>query len=91
MTQKDPRYRTKRWRQLRDQVIRRDGRRCAITGCITDMTAKGMTHVDHINEAQDGGDFWDPDNCQVLCKHHHDSKTAAVRATIPRQPISPNA
>ncbi len=92
---KDPRYRTQRWRNLTTQVIRRDGRVCSVSGCRSDMTAKGMTFVDHIIEVEDGGPFWDPSNLQILCKPHHDEKSATVRATrktgANSQPSSPNA
>lgn len=86
----DHRYRTKRWRQLRAQVIRTHGRICAIPGCQNDMTRPNWTHVDHIVEAKDGGDFWDPHNLQVLCKPHHTAKTIHARATR-GAPLSPNA
>lgn len=31
--------------------------------------------VDHIVEVKDGGDFWDMNNLQSLCKTHHNTKT----------------
>ena len=49
-----------------------------------------MTHVDHIIEVRDGGDFWNPLNLCVLCKPHHDAKTMAVLADR-TEPVSPNA
>jgi 5-methylcytosine-specific restriction endonuclease McrA len=87
----DPRYRTARWRRLREHVIRRDGRTCSIPGCQTTMTAKRMTHVDHRVEVSDGGSFWDLNNLHILCKPHHDAKTLTVAADRNHQPCSPNA
>ena len=87
----DPRYRTARWRKARDYAIRRDGRRCVISGCRVDMRAKGMTQVDHIIEEQDGGNFWDPTNHQVICFPHHRAKTAEAQAARAAVPVSPNA
>jgi len=34
------------------------------------------TVVDHIKPVSKGGDFWDPDNHQPMCKPCHDQKTA---------------
>jgi 5-methylcytosine-specific restriction enzyme A len=85
----DPRYHTKRWQQLRVQVIRRDGKRCAYPYCTSDMDLPFMIHVDHIVEVDDGGPFWDPANLQTFCKPHHVAKTLNVRASRP-QPVSPN-
>ena len=31
--------------------------------------------VDHVKELKDGGDPWDPDNLQTLCKECHAKKT----------------
>lgn len=85
----DPRYHTARWQKLRRRVIARAGGRCAIPGCRNDMTKPGMIHVDHIIEVDDGGPFWDEANLQVVCKLHHDAKSANVRAGR-AEPISPN-
>lgn len=71
----DPRYSSRRWRRLRDQVIRRDGPHCPVPGCTTDLTRPGLLHADHIHEVEDGGAFWDPTNVQLLCRYHHSAKT----------------
>jgi len=34
------------------------------------------TVVDHIKPVNQGGDFWDPENHQPMCKPCHDRKTA---------------
>ena len=88
----DARYKTGKWRKTRAYVIRRDGRRCAIPGCTTDMSQPYTVVADHIIEVTEhttDTEFYDPDGLQVLCWHHniakgHDSK--AGRA----DPSSPN-
>lgn len=88
---RDARYSTIRWQRLRLRVIARDGRRCAVAGCRSDMNKPGAVHVDHITEAKDGlANFWDPANLQVLCKKHHGAKTLTVAAGR-ADPRSPNA
>lgn len=63
-------YDNPRWRALRRQV-RREQPWCAVDGC-RNMTAE----VDHIVAMQDGGDPFDRDNVQGLCRRHHSEKTA---------------
>lgn len=75
MTNRDRRYSTARWRRLREQVIRRDGRVCSVEDCTSDMSQRGMTHIDHIIEVKDDGALWDPSNYRVVCRFHHYSKT----------------
>lgn len=62
------------WQRIRRQVLKRDDRQCQIRGprCTHDATA-----VDKITPAARGGDPFDPDNLQAVCKPCHDSKTAA--------------
>ena len=93
----DPRYHSRRWRELRAQVLKRDGPFCSVPGCQTDMSSKHQVQVDHILELKDGGDFWDPVNLQVLCKIHHSAKSlmqAGARLTrkakLNLEPTSPN-
>ena len=31
--------------------------------------------VDHVKELKDGGDPWDVDNLQTLCREHHQKKS----------------
>lgn len=73
----DSRYHTKRWQQLRTRIIQRDGGRCAVPGCQTDMSQPRRIHVDHITEVRDDGNFWDETNLQTLT--HHRSKTLDAR------------
>jgi 5-methylcytosine-specific restriction endonuclease McrA len=86
----DIRYHTKRWQQLRNTIIRRDGRTCATPGCTTDMNRPSILIVDHITEIRDGGDFWNPNNLQILCKPHNTAKGITANATR-TTPTSPNA
>lgn len=86
----DPRYRTKRWRNLKTQAHRRDGYRCVIPGCKVDTTPKHSLYADHIIEVRDGGAFWDLNNLQTLCYEHHNAKTADVRAQRGNVKLSPN-
>ena len=37
--------------------------------------AKAVEEVDHIVELEDGGEMWDINNLQSLCKRHHIIKT----------------
>lgn len=62
-----------RWKRLRRKVLKRDGGMCQIRGprCIVTATA-----VDKIRPAAQGGDGFDPDNLQAVCRPCHDAKTA---------------
>ncbi len=75
---RDRRYSSARWLRLRAQVIRRDGRRCSVSGCTSNMSEPSMMQVDHVVEVKDGGAFWDPNNLRLVCRYHHFSKTVEV-------------
>jgi 5-methylcytosine-specific restriction endonuclease McrA len=62
-------YSTPTWRGLRRQV-KREQPWCASSGC-TELSAE----VDHIIAMQDGGDPFNRQNLQGLCKRHHAQKT----------------
>lgn len=68
-------YNTRRWRNLRADVIRQH------PYCVRCQRTTGLT-VDHIQPPR--GDevlFWDPDNLEVICHEDQARKTAAeVRA-----------
>ena len=87
---RDPRYSTIKWQRLRDRAIARDGRRCAVPCCRNDMSKPKMVIADHVAEVADGGSFYDLANIQILCKFHHDEKSARVRAGRGAEPRSPN-
>lgn len=65
-------YKTARWRQLRWEVLTRDGFRCQMAGC--GVMAPEMV-CDHVRPHR--GDerlFWDVTNLQALCKPCHDGR-----------------
>jgi hypothetical protein len=53
---------TRRYREQRERVFKRDGRMCQICG-----TDEGEMHIDHIISRKSGGDH-SLDNLRVLCK-----------------------
>ena len=66
------------WRLLRDEVVKRDGNRCAVPGC----DDQDDLHLDHIwRGSLLAAAGWspsainDPINLQLLCPSHHASKT----------------
>ncbi len=62
-------YNNKAWKTTRDAVRYRDKGMCVLCGGIG-------VDVDHIIEVKDGGDFYDMDNLQLLCRRCHGRKTA---------------
>jgi len=70
-----PRYKSARWRRLRQIVINRD------LGLCVKCNEPGED-VDHIEPAQDKPElFWAMDNLQLLCKRCHTRKTMEERRT----------
>ena len=69
-------YHTTRWRTARKYFLMENYEcvKCREYGKYTPATV-----VDHIKAVNDGGDFWDQDNWQPLCKHCHNSKSARER------------
>ncbi len=69
-------YQSKKWRDLRQDAIIRDGFKC--TNCDTIIGLKHRDHVvDHIIEIEDGGAAYDLENLQTLCMSCHNKKTKA--------------
>ena len=70
-------YDLKAWRTLRDAHLAIEPlcRHCNERGIIT-----AAREVDHIQAIREGGDPWDGDNLQSLCKPCHSRKTAADQA-----------
>jgi 5-methylcytosine-specific restriction protein A len=65
---------TSRWRKARDGWLRAHP---LCVHCEAEGRVKAANEVDHIKPHK--GDmqlFWDHDNWQSLCKHHHSLKTA---------------
>ena len=59
----------RRWALLRLKVFERDGWRCVSCG------RAGRLECDHVKPLADGGDPWDMDNLQSLCRGCHVEKT----------------
>ena len=57
------------WNGLRNKILERDRHKCNHCGF------KGSLEVDHIKAIVNGGDMWDEDNVQALCKKCHNKKT----------------
>ena len=60
----------RRWAQVRRAVFERDGYRCVLCG------RAGRLECDHVTPLDRGGDPWDPDNLQTLCRSCYIAKTA---------------
>ena len=68
-------YRTKRWRALRLEVLKRDGWQCRATGVmlIGKYPADNSAVVDHkVPHRGDPELFWNIDNLQAVAKGWHD-------------------
>ena len=59
----------RRWRAVRRRVLIRDGWRC------TECGRPGRLEVDHRVPLERGGDPWELDNLQSLCRDCHHGKT----------------
>ena len=60
---------TTRWKAVRLAVFDRDGWRCCACG------GPGRLECDHVDPLQRGGDPFDMDNLQTLCRGCHIAKT----------------
>lgn len=61
----DKRYSSPRWKGYRKTFLK-ENRLCVLCKEADKITV--ATVVDHIIPVSKGGDFWDPDNHQALCK-----------------------
>lgn len=71
----DGRYSTKAWRDKRAIEIKEEP---FCVECLREGKPKhkALGSVrDHIHPVNQGGDFWDRNNIQTLCKSHHNSKS----------------
>ena len=78
-----PVYQSAEYRQWREAVIARAGRRCeAVVDGVRCGKAEPRNRMfaDHIVEIKDGGAPFDVGNGQCLCGGHHTAKTAQARA-----------
>lgn len=79
-------YKTKRWADLRRQVLVRDLYTCQRTGLL--LTGKhpapNSPVVDHIKPHRgDPAKFWDPANLQVISKAEHDRGKQREEQAVP--------
>lgn len=73
--------RTKRWKALRLEILRRDGFQCVQCG------ARGRLEVDHIKPVRTHPELsYEPSNLQTLCPSCHTRKT---RIECGHKPPSP--
>ena len=68
----EPRYKTKRWRRLREIVLQKSP--LCVT-CRDDGRVTPARVVDHITPVRRGGSFWGLDNLQPLCDACHNHKS----------------
>ena len=61
---------SRRWKLLRLRVFNRDGWRCVQCG------RASRFECDHKIPVERGGDRWDPENLQTLCRPCHFRKTS---------------
>lgn len=61
-------------KRVREEVLERDAYKCVAIELVPDVECWGPLDVDEIIPRGRGGDWLDPDNCQVLCRAHHDWK-----------------
>lgn len=79
-----PFYQTPEYRDWREAVIAKAGRRCeALDNGKRCWKAEPRNRMfaDHIDEVKDGGAPYAVSNGQCLCGAHHTLKTSAARAT----------
>lgn len=55
-------------------------RYCVAEKIVPQVTCGGPLDVDEIRARSAGGDYLNPDECQVLCRRHHDWKHANPQA-----------
>lgn len=78
-------YKTKRWRQLRLAVLKRDGFRCVQTGVmlVGRYPAGNSPVVDHIVPHRgDEALFWDEANLQSVSADYHNGEKQRIEARI---------
>lgn len=69
--------RQRRWARVRRAVFERDGWHCVVCG------RAGRLECDHVIPLNRGGDPWNPDNLQTLCRPCHITKTAGENERVP--------
>ena len=76
-------YNTRQWRKLRASILM-DEPLCR--GCKLAVA----TVIDHIKAVRSGGEFWDLENLQPLCKRCHNSKSGRENKLTPYGVQNPN-
>jgi 5-methylcytosine-specific restriction protein A len=71
-------YNGRKWRKLRASFLSKHPL-CVM--CESEGRATAATVVDHKVQVKLGGEGYDEDNLQSLCKKHHDSKSGRERHT----------
>ena len=66
-------YATKRWRTYRKAIIARRGGECVTCGA---TPLDQHIHLDHIKPLVEGGEAFNEENIQILCRECHGRKTA---------------
>lgn len=70
---------------VREEVLDRAGYRCEADELVPEVTCSGRLDVDEvIPRGVNPGGHLDPDNCQVLCRAHHDWKHANPAEAVSR-------
>lgn len=62
-------YNSAEWKRVRVAVLARDNHRCVTCG------KRGVLEVNHIHEIARGGDWFDMDNLEAICRGCHIAKT----------------
>lgn len=74
----DARYRSRRWRSLRLQVLRRDLWRCTVVdGCALDASV--CDHIIEVYEGMPSSLFFDPSNLRAACGPHNRRRGVVAR------------
>lgn len=70
--ERDDRYKSSRWERTRTRVLTVNPlcRECLRQGYLS-----ASREVDHVVPVKNGGEFWDDNNLQALCKSCHSRKT----------------
>ena len=65
-------YSNTKWRKFRASILEQQGGQCVACG---GTYPDHLLHIDHITPIAKGGNVWDTNNLQVLCKACHGRKT----------------
>jgi 5-methylcytosine-specific restriction endonuclease McrA len=74
---RDRRYGSKRWKELRLDVLRRDLHRCWIPSC--EAWADVCDHVAPVYPGMPDTEFYNPWNLRASCRRHNTARGVAAR------------